>query len=790
MKKDKTNTRDKRVDKKISVNKKINRGTLTFLMLLVFLFIALIIRLLYIQVVQSEELTISALNQLTRTETINSNRGVIYDRNNKELAINVTKSNVFYNLDVLTKKSEESDEDFQNRKNKLFEEDAKIISSILEIDEDELREKMNGKKIIRVGTNVDRTLAQELLSKRKEFIDEKKKNLYGLSSEDVTRRYYPFNNLASHVIGFTNDENVGQYGIEASFDEELSGISGKNISIKDNAHRKIPLTDEKTYAAKEGYSVVLSLDSNIEQFAESAAEKALKETSADSVSVIVQDTKNSQILAMTTKGDYNLNDPKAPTNEKEEKEWDNLDYKEKQNIWYDNWRNFNVNDQIEPGSTFKLITAASALEQATTNPDKHYTCTGVLSDIKGMKIRCTAPPGDKTFAKAIEESCNITLVKVGRELGKENFLKYINAFGFGKKTGIELNGEATGMIPRTSDEIGPVRLSTMSYGHGIAVTPIQLINAVSAIANGGFLNTPSLIKEIRDVNGNVIKKENPELKRRVISENTSNTMKNLMERVVTNGTGKKAQVPGYRVGGKTGTAYIPSKNGGYEDAFMSSFVGVAPLNDPKITVLVILNNPKGVALGGAVAAPVAGEVMKNTLNYLNIPRTEEVKKSDEEEFAEVPNVRGLLVEDAGKILLDRGFKFNINSKRVPNGSVVVEQNPSQGAYVNLDKIIDLVIDGNTSDKITMPDLSKKTRKESIAILKTLNLEYNIKGDGNFYTQSPKAGEKITRNGIVELVYEQVKGNLNTKESTNNSNLVKNAEVNENSTKNKNNNYEK
>lgn len=757
MKTNKVKARDKKMKNgfKAKTNN-ANRFIFVFFIFLAFLFVILIAKLLWIQIVQSEELTIAALNQLTKTEVINSNRGIIYDRNKKEMAINITKCNVFYNMDYLKQRKDESESDFKNRKEKLYDEDAKTISDVTGIDYDEVRSKMEGDKVVRLATNIERGKAQELkdlrlqiIKENKEKKDNKKSNLIPMSIDDVTRRLYPFNNLASYVIGFTNDENVGQYGIEASFDEELSGISGKNVSLKDNASNKIPLTDEETYAPKEGYSLVLSIDSNIQQFAETAALHAKKENMADKVSIIVQDTMTGEILAMTTKDDYNLNDPRAPLNEKQEEEWDKLSEEEKMDILYDNWRDFNVNDQYEPGSIFKLITAAAAIEENTAQPDSQYVCNGAMV-MGNSRLTCTSRTrGKKTLAKGIEESCNMTMIQVGQDLGAEKFLKYIKAFGFGKKTGIELYGESIGIVPRSYKDISKVNLATMSYGHSIAVSPIQLINAVSAISNGGFLNKPTLIKEIVDANGNVIERKRPELRRRVISEETSDKMKMMMRRVVEKGTGQRAQVPGYIVGGKSGTANIATPTG-YLEAYNSSFVGVAPLNDPRLTVLVVINNPKGGILGSVVAAPVVQDVLEKSLNYMKIQKTEEVDEKDE--FISVPNVGGLLLEDAGKILIDSGLRFNNNSENVLPYSVVTNQSPSAGSYVLKDTIIDLAVNDKDSGILIMPDLSKKTRKESQSILNSMNLEYNIKGNGDFISQSPRPGQKLSGSESVTLNY--------------------------------------
>lgn len=757
MKTNKVKARDKKMKNGFKgKTNNANRFIFVFFIFLAFLFVILIAKLLWIQIVQSEELTIAALNQLTKTEVINSNRGIIYDRNKKEMAINITKCNVFYNMDYLKERKDESESDFKSRKEKLYDEDAKTISDVTGIDYDEIRSKMEGDKVVRLATNIERGKAQELkdlrlqiIKENKEKKDNKKSNLIPMSIDDVTRRLYPFNNLASYVIGFTNDENVGKYGIEASFDEELSGISGKNVSLKDNASNKIPLTDEETYAPKEGYSVVLSIDSNIQQFAETAALHAKKENMADKVSIIVQDTMTGEILAMTTKDDYNLNDPRAPLNEKQEEEWDKLSEEEKMDILYDNWRDFNVNDQYEPGSIFKLITAAAAIEENTAQPDSQYVCNGAMV-MGNSRLTCTSRTrGKKTLAKGIEESCNMTMIQVGQDLGAEKFLKYIKAFGFGKKTGIELYGESIGIVPRSYKDISKVNLATMSYGHSIAVSPIQLINAVSAISNGGFLNKPTLIKEIVDANGNVIERKRPELRRRVISEETSDKMKMMMRRVVENGTGKRAQVPGYIVGGKSGTANIATPTG-YLEAYNSSFVGVAPLNDPRLTVLVVINNPKGGILGSVVAAPVVQDVLEKSLNYMKIQKTEEVDEKDE--FISVPNVGGLLLEDAGKILIDSGLRFNNNSENVLPYSVVTNQSPSAGSYVLKDTIIDLAVNDKDSGILIMPDLSKKTRKESQSILNSMNLEYNIKGNGDFISQSPRPGQKLSGSESVTLNY--------------------------------------
>ncbi|MGO1580011.1 MAG: penicillin-binding transpeptidase domain-containing protein [Peptoniphilaceae bacterium] len=728
-------------NKKVKVKKNRLTKSKIFLLLsfLAFLFIAIIIKLFYINIVNGEELTRKALNQLTRTETVKAERGIIYDRNKKELAINITRANVYYDMNF-DKKKFNSTADYSDYVKKETKKDSIEIAKVLGVETEDVLKLLKGKKMVKIVSNLDRETALKL----------KDLKIPNLSVEDTENRLYPYNTMASQIIGFTNSDGDGLYGIESKYDEELSGIAGQNISVKNNYRFQIPLTDEKKYAPTEGLNPVLTIDENIQRFAEDAAEKAKEEHDAELVSIIVQDTKTSEILAMTSTGGYDLNNPKNPVGDEQKKDWESLSIDEKTQYWYKNWSNYCISSQYEPGSTFKLITAAAALEENTTYPSKSYYCPGVLTDMNEFKPKFTSNNiGSKTMEQAITESCNITLIKMGRELGKEKLFNYLKAFGFGLKTGIDLPAEATGTIPKSTDDISRVRLATMSYGHGIAVTPIQLINSVSAIANGGYLNTPKIVDRLEDENGNIIKSFKTQTQRRVISEQTSQTMKRLMKNVVEEGTGKLAQIDGYQVGGKTGTAYIASK-GGYEDSYNSSFIGVAPINDPKITVLVIVQRPKGKFFAAEVAAPSAKIVMEKSLKYLEIPQTEIVKKKEKDNLVTVPNVKNLLLSDAGKEIIDLGLTFNTNSNSISNISTIVRQNPKAGTSVEAESIIDLYVNDNVSDEKIMPNLIGKKENELISILKELNLEYNINGSGEVLSQSIKPGSKINKSSRVKF----------------------------------------
>ncbi len=739
---------DKGSNKK-SFSANANRKIIFILVILTFLIVVIFSKLFYLQVLVSDKYTRLALRQITGTEVLNSERGIIYDRNLKELALNVACADAYYNMDpdANPKNDKESLSEYEARYKSDLEADAEKIAAICSVNKEELLEKMKGEKPVKIISDVERSKTLEL----------RDAGIRRLSLEDKMKRSYPYKNLGSHVIGFVNDENIGQYGVESGFDSILSGISGKIFKYRQGGGGRIPLTDQETFAPKEGLFLGLTMDINIQQIAEEAAREAKARFSAEKVSIIVQDTQNSEILAMANIDDYDLNKPREPQTPEQREIWPELTDQQKVEMWFKNWRNFAVNDIYEPGSTFKLVTAASAIEAGTSWPDKTYYCTGAITDIPGVKrIGCTCTiRGAKTMAQALEQSCNISFVQLGRELGRQNMLHFIRAFGFGERTGIELPAEEKGKIPASVEAIGPAELATLSYGHGIACTPLQLINAVSAIANGGELNVPRIGKTLMDADGNVIETFKTQKVRQVISKSTSKTMLGLMERVVLNGTGKRAKVDGYRVGGKTGTANMISENGnGYaQGKYVASFVGVAPINDPKITVLVVVKDPQGLTHGGTVAAPYGSYVIGKTLSYLKVQRTEGINQQKDANLVQVPDVSNLLIQDAGKALVTRGLKFNVTTENSSGTSVVKGQSVEAGAYVKQGTIIDLEVENNMGSDRVMPNLIDKTKEEAISILKDLKVEYNAIGEGIVKSQTPKAGSILNKDTMVDLEFD-------------------------------------
>lgn len=698
---------------------------------------SLILRLGYIQIVRGEELKKGALEQWTKGIEIKAKRGTIYDRNGKELAISVGSYTVWASPADIEEPADT----------------AKQVAEVLSMEESIVYE-----KIIK-RTNVEKIKQWITMEEAREL---RNLNLSGIEIIDDNKRFYPYGDFASHILGFTDIDNNGLYGIERTYDKYLSGSPGRWVKTEDARGMQMPYDGEKIYESEDGLNAILTIDETIQHFAEKAATETLIKTKAKNISIIMMEPQTGDILASVTLPQYDLNNPREPLDDDKKMEWENLTNDELQKEWYDMWRNFSINDSYEPGSTFKAIVSAAALEEGVIDVDSHFYCNGFVRDIPGGVLKCASwynPHGDQTFQEGLENSCNVVFVNVGRLLGKEKLYEYIKAFGFGEQTGIELTGEQGGIIPVNTDVIKEINLATMSYGHGIAVTPIQLVNGVSVIANGGNLMTPRLVSELVDDEGNVIISNEPEVKRQVISKSTSDTMLKLMEGVVSDGTGSNAYVPGYRVAGKTGTAqkiidgrYAPGK-------YIGSFVAIAPADDPKVAVTVIVDEPEGVYYGGSVAAPVAGELIEETLTYLEVePKFTEEEKEQYENTEIVPDVRNMEIGEAGKVLNELGFRYTTESYEIDENSVIIEQFPLPKTEVTRGSIIDLYLDEDykNENKIIMPDLKEKSRQDVIKMLDGLGLKYEFIGEGTVVNQNPEAGIEVDINTKVEVEFSDTK----------------------------------
>ena len=633
-------------------------------------FFGLIVRLGWIQIVNGEKLRMMAVQQQTRDVPITAKRGTVYDRNGKELAVSVTTFTVWATPSEVKSK----------------EVVAKSLANILELEEEDVLSKVSQNKgLVRIARWIEKDKANAII----------KEKLKGIQVAQDYKRFYPYGNFASHVLGHTTTDNQGLSGVELKYDKVLSGLPGRWIKNTDAAGRQLPYGVEKYYEPENGLNVVLTIDEVIQHFTEKAMETALAETQALRVMAIVMQPKTGDILAMSVKPDYDPNTPRIPLDEAEREAYEALDSSEKSKLWNKMWRNPMVSDTYEPGSTFKLITSAAGLEEGVIEPDSPFYSPG-YSIVAGQRIKCWRhyrPHGQQTFTEGVQNSCNPVFIEVAQRLGPEKFYKYLEAFGFREKTGIDLPGEGSSLI-QNMNSAGPVGLATMSFGHGLSITPIRLISAISSVANDGKFMQPRIVKELTDDSGNVIHRYEPKFVRQVLSEKTSKELKLIMESVVTDGSGKKAYIPGFRVGGKTGTADKIVDGRYAKGKVYSSFVSVAPVNDPEIAVLFIVDEPQGTHYGSLTAAPAVHDIVRDTLRYLEVePQyNEEEKEKFQKADVIVPEIRSLQLSEAANILSEANLEYNTEPITVKDGTgIVMDQFPKPGSEVQEGSIVILYV---------------------------------------------------------------------------------------------------
>ncbi len=568
----------------------------------------IIARLVFIQLIEGEKWTTKANNQLYISRIITANRGTIYDASGKVvLAQSSSVETVSVNPLNIAKENKEKV--------------AKAFSEIFELDYDKVLKKVNKKSSIEtIIKRVDKEKTDSLRIWMQE------NNIYtGINIDEDTKRYYPYSTLASHIIGFVGSDNQGLDGIEAKYDEILTGENGSISKMMDAKGNIIGDNGENYEDSNRGNDLVLSIDMNIQAIVEKYLEEAcIENVCTDGGNIIVMDPNNGDILAMATYPYYDLNNPYEITDETIAGMWGELDSGEKNKYLQSMWRNKAVADTYEPGSTFKLVTASASLEEGIAETDRQgsYNCGGSI-EIAGVRIKCWRyyrPHGGQSLREALMNSCNPVFIGLGQKLGVSKYYEYLRKFGFLEKTGIDLIGEAKSIFLK-EEKVGPVELATISFGQRFEVTPIQMITMVSSIANDGIYVKPRVVKAVVDSKTGERKDLEPVFKDEVISKETSEKVLSMMTSVVSEGTGKNARVQGYNVGGKTGT----SEDGVNTGKYVTSFIGVAPTDDPKVTILVTLYNPTGESghQGGTVAAPVAGKVLNEVINYLEISPTEE-----------------------------------------------------------------------------------------------------------------------------------------------------------------------
>lgn len=619
----------------------VRRRLFWLLMMLCVLFTALAVRLAYVQIGKGAELSAKAEDSWRRNIPYSAKRGEISDRSGNVLAYNITTPTVMA-IPVQVKNPEQT---------------AKSLAPLLDMGEDIIFKSITKRQsIVRLqpgGRKITMEKAQQIRDLA----------LPGIVVAEDNKRYYPFGGLAAHILGFTGGYSQGLTGVESKYDELLSGMNGSVSYLSDAGGRLMPGSSEKYVEPKDGLNLTLTIDKTVQSIIERELDQAMNRLQADSALTIAMNPKTGEILGMAARPGY---EPGAY------QEYDAEVYNRNLPIWM----------TYEPGSTFKIITLAAALEEKKVDLlNDRFFDPGYVK-VGGATLRCwkKGGHGSQTFLQVVENSCNPGFVALGQRLGKEKLFEYIRDFGFGSKTGIDLNGEENGILFKLP-QVGPVELATTSFGQGVSVTPIQQITAVSAAINGGKLYKPYVAKAwTHPETGEVISETKPELVRQVISEETSERVRTALESVVANGTGGNAFIDGYRVGGKTGTAQKVI-NGRYSpNEHIVSFIGFAPADDPQIVVYTAVDNPQGIQFGGVVAAPIVRNIMEDALEYLKIPpRQQQVAKKYKYGETPIVTVPDLIGHTAAEIYEDMNMNFNLAKSGA--GNVVINQAPKAGARV-------------------------------------------------------------------------------------------------------------
>ncbi len=730
---------------------------ITVLAVMIVLLGGLVARLAYLQLVDYERYQSGAFGQYTTEIPLSAKRGTIYDRNMKALAVSASVETVFISPNEISVENHAKIADF--------------LSTTLGVDRADVVKKLGrtDTKYQRIKRKVERADADKV----REFIE--LNDIKGIHLEEDTKRYYPYGHLASHVIGFTNSDNMGIYGVESYYEKYLKGTSGKIITAQDAKGRDMPQQYESYIGAENGTNVVTTIDWQVQSILEKNLETALKDTNArNRVLGIIMDVNTAEVLAMSTKPDYDLNDPYTldeasqllydefvVTSIENEQGLSALPTEEQKDSKYKElveglWKNKAITELYEPGSTFKLITSAMALEEniPEVQPGHQFNCVG-SKNVGGYNVGCHKRGGHgiENFEQGLQNSCNPVFMEIAESLGRKSFYKYFELFGFTQKTGIDLAGEVNSLYHSDYNGFNQTELAVYSFGQTFKITPIQLITGVSAVANGGKLMKPHVVKALADDEGNIVEEFEPEVIRRVNSENTSEVVMQYLANGINLGSTKNAYVKGYSIGAKTGTSQKRDKEG---NLYIGSCVAFAPANDPEIAILIAIDEPVGEYYGGTIAAPVVSSVLEEVLPYLGIEPTE----LDENALASqvsVSDYTGLSVTSAKNSLHNALLK----AKVVGNGDTVLDQFPKSGTKLNEDGVVILytTIDENADNSVTVPNVVGMNAASATQIL--VNSGLNIKLDGAYredvggsvaVKSTPSAGQSVQPGTVVSVEF--------------------------------------
>ena len=642
---------------------------------LVFLLLVLTLRTAWIQIVRGDEYTDMAIEQQTSDISVEARRGMIYDRNGEVLA----SSAICYNIWI---RPAQINEEYQGDKRTELEEK---MANILRMDVSEVKSYFDSESVlIRMAKHIEKADADKI----------RELEVYGVEIVEDTKRLYPLGTTAANVLGSVNDDGVGRSGIELTYNEYLSGVSGRKVFEKDINGNLLAFGDRISYDAQNGFNLELTLDEVLQHYMDEAVSQGYKDTEAERVAGIAMDPKTGEILALSIYPTFDPNNPMEPADPKEKEKYKGMT-EEQQVVYLNNmWRNQLVSDIYEPGSTMKLITASATLEEGLGTPDTEYFCSGSLY-VGGYELHDAENHihGEQTLTQAVGNSCNPIHAQMALNLGYDNYYKYIDLYGLDNKTGIDYPGESYPLI-QNKDDIGPVELATMGYGQGIAITPIQLITAIGAIGNDGTLMRPHLVKRLTDSEGNTVIENAPEEIRKIISASTAREVRSIMESQVEFYGGTAFKIPGYRMGGKTGTADRASDEGYDETLVDTSFISMVPIDEPEAIVLIVCYGPKKGNYATETALPIARNFWIKALPYMGIEPTDSTEIiSEGGDYAYVPDVTGLSFKDAVATLEAYGLKYEIRPALDEYESIeeldftVADQYPKAGKKIDKNEFV-------------------------------------------------------------------------------------------------------
>ena len=643
-KKDKSNKKILNINEEFTSQNFIHTKKLkTIFLITIIIFVLLVTRLAVIQFVDGAYLKEKAYSQQAINQIISPKRGNIYDSTGKTLASSVAVDTITINPQKITDSTDE-------KTNELKEKVAKGLSDIFELDYNETLEKVkSNSQVETIAKKIDQDKVETLQKWMKE-----NKISVGINIDEDSKRYYPHDTVLSNVLGFCGTDNSGIVGLESTYNSVLQGTPGKIVSSKGSDQEEIPNAEERYISAKNGSDLTLTIDYNIQTIVEKYLSQACVNLNAKSGGTcIAMNPKTGKILAMADYPNYNLNTPFTP-NSSIASTYDSLSSEDKSNALHSMWRNKCVSDLYEPGSVFKLITASVALEEHITTPDVEgdFVCNG-YEQVADKKISCwsTTPHGSLSLRKALEKSCNPALMQLGKRIGVKTLYNYYHAYGLFDTTGSNLYGESNSLFTKESS-VADVELATMSFGQRLNITPLQMITAISAIANDGILMKPMIVDKITNTDTGAVTSIEPTQVRQVLSKETANTMKELMESVVVDGTGYRGAVTGYSVGGKTGTSEPP--DGKESEGYVASFVAISPVEDTQIVLLVCFYGLNKGQQGGQVAAPVASQMLTEILPIMGVPS--ESTDTNSSNLVQISDVRNKTFTEAEKVLTNAGFK--------------------------------------------------------------------------------------------------------------------------------------